>query len=195
MDVAESAHSRGICVHLLFGFVMGNKCGCCVDERVAGFLPMSLTTSVAIPMDVAPRTYTTRAHRRYCPRRKARHFVWRGGVVCVAAGVALATTGGKIRRFSQDKHKHTPGPDQEHTHTQASQSNHTRGRARAHLCVVALLGGCGWLSLSGGRRESGLPPTFVSVRSVVTDLSTCVAYVSAHLKHTCVKSYHNGTFL
>ena len=79
------------------------------------------------------------------------------------------------------------------TRTQASQS--TRGRAHAHLCVVALLGGCGWLSLPDGRRESELPPTFVSVRSVVTDLSTCVAYVSAHLKHTCVKSYHNGTFL
>ena len=120
-----------------------------------------------------------------------------GGLVAILAPawrgvwrlVALATTGGNIRRFSQDKHKTRP---RAHAHT--GQPGHT-GRAHAHLCVVALLGG-GWLSCDpGGRRESELPPTFVSVRSVVTDLSTCVAYVSAHLKHTCVKSYHNGTFL
>ena len=79
------------------------------------------------------------------------------------------------------------------THRPASTQG--RGKAHAHLCVVALLGGWLLFALSGGRRESGVPPTFVSVRSVVTDLSTCVTYVRAHLKHTCVKSYHNGTFL
>ena len=190
------AHSRGICVHLLFGFVMRDKCGCCVGERMAGFLPMSLTTSVAIPMDVAPRTRNNaqrRARAWFCPRRKARHCVWRGGGV--AAGCtgndrwrSADSSGGRGRATRQTGTR--PRESKAHAHRPAS----TRGKAHAHLCVVALLGG-GWLSLSGGRRESGLPPTFVSVRSVVTDLSTCVTYVSAHLKHTCVKSYHNGTFL
>ena len=133
---------------------------------------------------------------RYCPRQKARHCVsaWRGGWwrgVCVAAGCTSNDRWQSADFLKTNKH----WDPTKSTRTQASQS--TRGRAHAHLCVVALLGGCcGWLSRdSGGRRESELPPTFVSVRSVVTDLSTCVAYVSAHLKHTCVKSYHNGTFL
>ena len=103
---------------------------------------------------------------------------------CVVAGKTRVVAVRRSRFEADD-------PQRARTHRLAS----TRGKAHAHLCVVALLGGCGWLSLLGGRRESGLPPTFVSVRSVVTDLSTCLAYVSAHLKHTCVKSYHNGTFL
>ena len=108
---------------------------------------------------------------------------------------ALATVGGDLSadcslRWGEDQttrgQTQALGPDpRAHAHT--GQPEHTGQKAHAHLCVVALLGGCcGWLSLLGGRRESELPPTFVSVRSVVTDLSTCVAYVSAHLKHTCV---------
>ncbi len=117
--------------------------------------------------------------------------------------VALATTGGDPpivlsggRRINNKTNKHWDPTQEKARHTHTGQPEHTGKKAHAHLCVVALLGGCcGWLSLLGGRRESGLPPTFVSVRSVVTDLSTCLAYVSAHLKHTCVKSYHNGIFL
>ena len=124
------AHSRGICVHLLFGFVMGDKYGCCVGERMAGFLPMSLTTSVAIPMDVAPRTQrTTRARVAVdCPRRKARHCVWRGG--WWRGGWLHWQRQVAIRRFSQDKQ--ALGPDQEHTHT--GQPEHTGEGARSPLC-------------------------------------------------------------
>ena len=132
----------------------------------------------------------------HTPRERKRRGTVRvagGGVVCgVAAGCTgngrwryppiVLSGGGRIKQ-QEDKHKHWD-PTQEHTHT--GQPEHTGQKAHAHLCVVALLGGWLLLSLSGGRRESGLPPTFVSVRSVVTDLSTCLAYVSAHLKHTCV---------
>ena len=124
------AHSRGICIHLLFGFVMGDKYGCCVGERMAGFLPMSLTTSVAIPMDVAPRTHTTRA-RGGIAQGERRGTVWRGG--CVWRLVALATTGGNIRRFSQDKHKTRP---RAHAHT--GQPEHTHGGGRALTSVLSL---------------------------------------------------------
>jgi len=132
----------------------------------------------------------------------------RPGPVCVCGGCALATTGGgaaaadslffspcgrwwmcvflgdrgERKREKGGGNEQTGTPDQGNTRGPAS----TRGWAHAHLCVVALLGGWLLLSPSGGRRESGSPPTFVSVRSVVTDLSTCVAYVSGHLKHTCV---------
>ena len=133
------AHSRGICIHLLFGFVMGDKYGCCVGERMAGFLPMSLTTSVAIPMDVAPRTHPTqtRAHRRYCPRRKARHFVWRGGWrggVCGGWGCT-----GNDRWQSADFLKTNKHWDPtKSTRTQASQSTHGGGRTLTSVLSLYL---------------------------------------------------------
>ena len=82
-----------------------------------------------------------------------------------------------------------PRESKAHAHRPAS----TREKAHAHLCVVALLGGWLLLSLSGGRRESGVPPTFVSVRPIATDLNTWVAYVSIH--RTCDElSYHISIF-
>ena len=153
--------------------------------------------AVAIPMGVAPRT----------PRRRSAHFTMGkrapgtgGGGMGVCGGIALATKvaadeGGRLlpiissrpdRGEKEGQHTQHFWTRAKHTHTQASKHGAGGGKAHAHLCVVALLGGWLLLALSGGRHESGMPPTFVSVRSVVTDLSTCVAYVSAHLKHTCV---------
>ena len=124
---------------------MGDKYGCCVGERMAGFLPMSLTTSVAIPMDVAPRTRNNaqrRARAWFCPRRKARHCVWRGG-----GGVAAGCTGNDRwqdppilsgGRRQQDK----LGPDQEkarHTHT----GQQAHGERRTLTSVLSLYLGVG----------------------------------------------------
>ena len=145
-------------------------------------------------------TLQGRGKARHCPRGgrgDGRCAVWRLVALATVGGdpPIVLSGGGRIKQ-QEDKHKHwDPTQDWKARYTHTGQPEHTGQKAHAHLCVVALLGGWLLLSLSGGRRESGLPPTFVSVRSVVTDLSTCVAYVSAHLKHTCVKSYHNGTFL
>ena len=143
-------------------------------------------------------TLQGRGKARHCPRGgRGGCVVWRLVALATVGGdPPIVLSGGRRIKQQEDKHKHwDPTQDWKARHTHTGQPEHTGKKAHAHLCVVALLGGCGWLSLLGGRRESGLPPTFVSVRSVVTDLSTCVAYVSAHLKHTCVKSYHNSTFL
>ena len=137
---------------------------------MAGFLPMSLTTSVAIPMDVAPRTLTRdisspRARvsgglpplgphskgeekARHCPRGGRK-----GGMCGVWRLVALATVGGDIRRLfspvgggSNNKRTNTstgtrPKIGKRGTRTQASQS--TRGKRRTLTSVLSLYLGVG----------------------------------------------------